>query len=72
MYETKIHDIDDLQKMLYANLVRLWPGHHRCCDWPVVQPSEIMSTCSWWTLWTHALKWMFIYAIYQNILKLSM
>jgi len=55
MYETKIHDIDDLQKMLYANLVRLWPGHHRCCDWPVVQPSEIMSTCSWWTLWTHAL-----------------
>jgi len=31
-------------------------------------PSEIMCACWWWTLWTHALTWMFIYMIHQNIL----
>jgi len=30
MYETKIRDIDDLHD---ANLVWLWPGHHRHCNW---------------------------------------
>jgi len=30
--------------------------------------SEIMCACWWWTLWTHALTWMFIYMVHQNIL----
>ena len=30
--------------------------------------SEIMCACWWWTLWTHAVTWMFIYMIHQNIL----
>jgi len=32
-------------KMLTANLVWVWPGHHWCCDWPVAWPSEIMCAC---------------------------
>jgi len=55
-------------RMLDANVVWLWPGHYRCYDWPVAWPSEIMCACWWWTLWTHALTWMFIYMILQNIL----
>jgi len=31
-------------------------------------PSAIMCVCWWWTLWTHALTWMFIYMIHQSIL----
>ena len=31
-------------------------------------PSEITCACWWWTLWTHAVTWMFIYMIHQNIL----
>jgi len=31
-------------------------------------PSEITCSCWWWTLWTHALTWMFIYMIQQHIL----
>jgi len=38
------------------------------CDWPVAWPSDIMCACWWWTLLTHALKWLFIYMIHQNIL----
>jgi len=48
-------------KTLDANLFWLWPEHHR---WQ----SEIMCACWWWTLWTHALTWTFIYMIHQNIL----
>ena len=54
-------------KTLDANLFWLWPGHHWRCDWPVAWPSE-MCACWWWTLRTHALTWMFIYMIHQNIL----
>ena len=31
-------------------------------------PSEIMCTCWWWTLWTHAMTWVFIYMVHQHIL----
>jgi len=55
-------------KTLDANLVSLWSGYHRRYDWPVAWSSEIMCACWWWTLWTHALTWMFIYMILQNIL----
>jgi len=55
-------------KTLNANLVWLWLGHHRCYDSPMAQPSEIMCVCWWCKLWTHALIWMFIYMIHQNIL----
>jgi len=54
-------------KTLDASFVWLWPEHHRHCDWPVVWPSEIMCACWWRTLWTRALKWMFIYMIHQNV-----
>jgi len=37
-------------KMLNANLVWLWPGHHRHCDWPAAWVSKIMCACWWWTL----------------------
>jgi len=56
-------------KTLDAYLVRLWPGYYRCYDWPVAWPSEIMFACWWWTLWTHALKWISIYIIHYNILR---
>jgi len=52
--------------MLDANMVWLWAGHHRRCDWPMAWPSEIMRACWWWAL-THAVTWMFIYMIHQNI-----
>jgi len=53
-------DISDLQKMLDANLGWLWTERHRGCNWPVVQQSEIMYACWWWTLWTHPAKLLFI------------
>jgi len=56
-------------KTLDINLVSLWPGHYRCYDWPAAWPPEITCACWWWTLWTHALNWMFIYMIHQNILR---
>jgi len=57
-------------KTLVANLVWLWTRHYQRCDWPVVTwPSEIMCACWWWTLWTHAVKWTFIYMIHQKTLR---
>jgi len=54
-------------RAIHANLVRSWLRHHRLCDWPVAWPSEITCACWWWTLWTHAVNWIFIYMIHQNI-----
>jgi len=52
----KIHDIDDLRKCLMQT----------CFDTEqhainaVIHQGVIMCACWWWTLWTHAVKWMFI------------
>jgi len=67
VYE-KIHDMDDLRKRLMYTSFDFDIWHYRCYDWPVAWPSENMCACRWWTLWTYALKWMFIYMIHQNIL----
>jgi len=63
VYET-IHDIDDLRKRLMqtwfdfdldvSDTIRLTSGipvSDHVCGW-------------WWTLWTHAQKWMFIHVIH--------
>ena len=63
VHETKIHDIHDLRNawcklgltLTRASSMLAWPSDIRCACW-------------WWTLWTHALTWMFIYMIHQNIL----
>jgi len=48
-------------KMLYVNLGWLWTERYRGCNWPpVARPSEIMCACWWRTLWTHAVKLLFI------------
>ena len=43
----------------------LWPlvdgAIDQCCV------SEIVCACLWWTLWTHAVKWLFIYMIHPDI-----
>ena len=42
----------------YANVIWLWPGHYRCCSWPVARPYDIMYLWWYWIFWTHALKWI--------------
>jgi len=63
MHETKIHDINNLQNT-WCKLILTSSGTSSMQPWP----SLIMCACWWWTLWTHALTWMFIYMIHQNIL----
>ena len=48
----------------WCKLVLTLTGTSSTLTWP----SEIMCVCWWWTLWTHALTWMFICIIHQNIL----
>jgi len=55
-YETKICDIDDLQKCLDW----LWTERYRRCNWSMARPSEMMCACWWRTLWTHAVKLVLI------------
>jgi len=47
-------------KTLDANLGWLWTERYWGCNWPMAQPSEIMCACWWRTLWTHAVKLVFI------------
>jgi len=63
VHETKIHDIDDLQKRLMQTCLDF---DRKMLAW--LWPSDIMCVCWWWPLWTHAPAWMFIYMIHQNIL----
>jgi len=51
-------------KTLWCKLVLTLTRTPLMLEWP----SEIMCACWWWTLWMHALSWMFIYVIQQNIL----
>jgi len=43
-------------RRLIANFYQRYWGF----DWPVARPSEITCACWWWTLWTHAVKLLFI------------
>jgi len=47
-------------EMLDANLGWLWTESYQGCDWPVARLSEILCACWWRTLWTHAVKLLFI------------
>jgi len=53
-------------KMLDANLFRLWLEHHQC--WRDHLRSCVHAGGGHFEVWTHALTWMFIYIIRQNIL----
>jgi len=44
----------------FANLGWLWTERYPGCGWPVARLSEIMCACWWQTLWTHAVKLLFI------------
>ena len=48
----------------WCKLVLTWTGTTSMQAWP----SEIMCACWLWTSWMHAMAWMFIYMIHQNIL----
>ena len=66
MYEAKIHDMISMTcKNAWCKLVLTLTRTSSMLVWP----SEIMCACWWWTLWSHALTWMFIYMIHQNILE---
>jgi len=67
MYNTKIHDIDDLWKRwcklgltLTKTLWMLW-----LTSGVTIWDHVCMLVVVWWTLWTHALKRMFICVIHQ-------
>ena len=63
VHETKIHDINDLQKRLVQTC---FDFHRNVINAGVTIWNQC--ACWWLTLWTHALTWMFIYMIHQNIL----
>jgi len=51
-------------KMLNVNSVWFSTECYQGCDCQVARPSEIMCACWWWTLWTHAVKLLFICIIW--------
>jgi len=60
VYETKIHDINNLQKCLTQTWFDFWTERYWYCNCPGAQLPEISCACWWQTLWTHAVKLLFI------------